>query len=80
MMILINEKNTTNSFNISEREIRAWTTGNEERSYSFFLRWGSVGTNTSFRVPCLVTSFCFLARLPIAFGVDVLDEGSEEKW
>jgi hypothetical protein len=41
-----------------------------ELAYSFFLRDGSVGTNLSFCVPCLVTSVGFLAKLPMALGTD----------
>ena len=37
-------------------------------THSFFLRAGKVGTNLSLCVPCLVTSDCFFARLPIALG------------
>lgn len=41
-----------------------------EFTHSFFLLTGNVGTNLSFWDPCLVTSEGFLARLPIAFGMD----------
>jgi len=39
-------------------------------THSFFLLAGNVGTNLSFCDPCLVTSEGFLARLPMALGVD----------
>jgi hypothetical protein len=39
--------------------INRWT-------HSFFRLDGIVGTNFNFCVPCLVTSTCFFAKLPIA--------------
>jgi hypothetical protein len=50
-------------------------------TYSFFRLAGKVGTNFNFGVPCFVTSACFLARLPMAFGCadEIGVEGREDE-
>lgn len=47
------------------------------RTHSFLRLAGKVGTNLSFWVPCLVTSACFFARLPIALVVGAVESSPE---